>query len=126
MKIAYCGSTPNLGNLVGTSNGMDHFGFDSIVIFETTFEGGPLDRSAHFRNQSVWQKCQLPFDKTVVLSAALLNPAYKNNNQTRGGLGRVCATGMYRSIGQTSEIPKFQSGIFVGVVNVCTLFIFGP
>ena len=53
MKIAYCGSTPNLGNLVGTSNGMDHFGFDSIVIFETTFEGGPLDWSAHFRNQSV-------------------------------------------------------------------------
>ena len=38
-------------------------------------------------------------DKIVVLSTALLNPVYKNNTQTRGGLGRVCATGMYRSIG---------------------------
>ena len=36
--------------------------------------------------------------KIVVLSTVLLYPAYKNNNQTRGGLGRVCATGMYRSI----------------------------
>ena len=32
--------------------------------------------------------------KIVVLSTVLLYPAYKNNNQTRGGLGRVCATGM--------------------------------
>ena len=38
-------------------------------------------------------------DKIVVPSTALLNPVYKNNTQTRGGLGRVCATGMYRSIG---------------------------
>ena len=33
-------------------------------------------------------------------------------NQTRGGLGRVCATGMYRSI-EHVEFPKFQTGIFV-------------
>ena len=41
-------------------------------------------------------------------------PAYKNNNQTRGGyiVGRVCATGMYRSIGHM-ELPKLQTGIFV-------------
>ena len=45
-------------------------------------------------------------------STALLYPAFKNNNQTRGGLGRVCATGMYRSIGHV-EFPKFQTGIFV-------------
>ena len=49
------------------------------------------------------------FDKIVVPSAALLYPAYKNNNQTPGGLGRVYATGMNRSIGHV-EFPKFQTG----------------
>ena len=62
--------------------------------------------------RSVGPKCPFPFDKIVVPSTALLYPAYKNNNQTRGGLGRVCATGMYRSIGHV-EFPKFQTGIFV-------------
>ena len=57
-------------------------------------------------------KQPFPFDKIVVPSAALLYPAYKNNNQTRGGLGRVCAAGMYRSIGHVT-FPKFQTGIFV-------------
>ena len=28
-----------------------------------------------------------------------------------GGLGLICATGMYRSIGHV-EFPKFQTGIF--------------
>ena len=37
---------------------------------------------------------------------------YKNNKQTRGCLGLVCATGMYRSIGHV-KFPKFQTGIFV-------------
>jgi len=41
-----------------------------------------------------------------------LYPACKNNNQARGGLGRVCATGMYRSI-EHVKLPKFQTGIFV-------------
>ena len=57
-------------------------------------------------------ECPVPFDKIVLPSTALLYLAYKNNNQTRGGLGRVCATGMYRSIGHV-EFPKFQTGIFV-------------
>ena len=35
-----------------------------------------------------------------------------HNNKTRGGLGRVCATGMYRSI-EHLKFPKFQTGIFV-------------
>ena len=35
-----------------------------------------------------------------------------HNNETRGGLGRVCATGMYRSIEQV-KFPKFQTGMFV-------------
>ena len=49
---------------------------------------------------------------TQANSTALLYPAYENNSQTRGGLVRVCATGMYRSIGHV-EFPKFQTGIFV-------------
>ena len=32
----------------------------------------------------------LTTDKIVVPSTALLYPAYKNNNQTRSGLGQVC------------------------------------
>ena len=35
-----------------------------------------------------------------------------HNNITRGGLGRVRATGMYRSI-EHVKFPKFQTGIFV-------------
>ena len=46
-------------------------------------------------------KCPFPFDKIFVPSTAPLHPAYKNNDQTRGGLGRVCAIEMYRSIGHT-------------------------
>ena len=38
--------------------------------------------------------------------------AYKNNNQMRGGLERVRATGMYRSIGHVG-FSKFQTGNFV-------------
>ena len=62
--------------------------------------------------QLVRPKCPFQFDKIVVLSTALLYPAYKNNNQTCGGLGRVCATGMYHSIGHV-EFPKFQTRIFI-------------
>ena len=36
----------------------------------------------------------------------------EGTNKTRGGLGRVCATGMYRSI-EHVKFPKFQTGIFV-------------
>ena len=35
----------------------------------------------------------------------------EGTNKTRGGLGRVCATGMYRSI-EHVKFPKFQTGIF--------------
>ena len=57
-------------------------------------------------------KCPFSFDIIVVPRTALLYPAYNYNNQTRGGLGRVCATGMYRSIAHV-EFPKFQTRIFV-------------
>ena len=56
-------------------------------------------------------KRKAPFVKIVVPSTALLYPAYKNNNQTHGGLSRVCATGMYRSNGHV-EFPKFQTQMF--------------
>ena len=52
-------------------------------------------------------KCPFPFDSTT-----LLYPAYKDNNQTRGGLGR-CAIGMSRSIAH-AKFPKFQTGIARG------------
>ena len=57
---------------------------------------------------SIWQNCVYP-------NAALLYPAYKHNTQTCGGLGGVCATGMYHSIGHM-KFPKFQTGIFVEVI----------
>ena len=65
--------------------------------------------------RSVGPKCPFPFDKIVFSSTALLRPAYiayKYNNQTRGGLGRVCAAGIYRSIRRV-EFSKFQTGIFI-------------
>ena len=91
-----------------TSNGPFRFG--PTAIFLTSFKGGPLWPVWSFR--SVGPKCPFPFDKIVVPRIALLYPTYKTNNQTRGGLGRVCATRMYRSIGQV-KFPKFQIGIFV-------------
>ena len=56
-------------------------------------------------------KSPFPFDKIVVPCSALWHPVDKNNNKTRGGLGRVFATGMYRSIGPV-EFPKFETEIF--------------
>ena len=105
--------TQNSGNFVWHIKWNGPFRFGPTGIFGTSFEGGPLWPVWSFR--SVGPKCPFPFDKIVVPSTALLHPAYKNNNQTRGSLGRVCATGMYRSIGLWQvELPKFQTGIFVG------------
>ena len=83
----------------GTSNGTDHFG-----LVRPEYSGpscGPL-----LVVWSVGPKCPFPFDKSVVPSTALLHPACKNNNQTHGGLGEVCATEMYHFIGHV-EFPKF-------------------
>ena len=96
---------------VGISNRTEHFG-----LVRSEYSGPGLkvvlfDQSGHF-GRSDGPKCPFPFDKIAVPSTALLYPAYKNNNQTRGGLGRVCATGMYRSTGHV-EFPKIQTGIFV-------------
>ena len=80
------------------------------VRFDRNIMGPPLKPVCSFR--LVGPKCPLPFDKIVIPSSALLYPAYTNNNQTRGGLGQVCVTGMYLSVGHV-KFPKFQTGIFV-------------
>ena len=93
---------------VGTSNGMDHF---ALIRLEYS---GPALKVVHFDwsgylCRSVGLKCPIPVDKLVVPSTTLLYPPYKNNNQTRSGLGWVCATRMYHFIGHM-EFPKFQTG----------------
>ena len=78
-----------------------------------SFRGSfPKPETAHEKPLAPRLKWTFPFDKIVVPSTALLYPSYKNNNQKRGGLGRICATGMYLSIGHV-DFPKFQSGICV-------------
>ena len=70
--------------------GLGRFSFSSKLrkfrfgIFGTNFEDGQLWPVRLFR--SAITNCPFPFDKTVVPSTALLNPAYKNSNQTRSGL----------------------------------------
>ena len=89
-----------------TSNGPFRFG--PTAIFLTSFKGGPLWPVWSFR--SVGPKCPFPFDKIVVfLRIALLYPTYKNNNQTRGGLRRVCRCNRnvpFHWAGEISEISN--------------------
>ena len=101
-------STQNSGNFGWCIKWGGSFRFGPTGIFGTSFESGPLWPVRLSR--SVGPKCPFPFDKFIVPSTALSYRAYKNNNQTRGGLGRVCVTGMYRSIGHV-EFPKFQTGM---------------
>ena len=95
---------------VKASNGTDHFG---LVRPEYL---GPALKVAHFDRSGYLGRSDRndPFHVTKLLSPVptFFYPAYKNNNQTRGGLGGVCATGMYRSIRHV-ELPKFQTWIFV-------------
>ena len=72
------------------------FRFGPTGIFGNTFEGGP--RWPVWSFLSVRPTCHFALGKIVVPSTALLYLTYKNNDQTRGGLGRVCATGMCHSI----------------------------
>lgn len=53
----------------------------STGIFGTTFEGSPV-----LPIRSVRPKSPFPFDKIIIPSTAHLYPAYKHDNQTRGGL----------------------------------------
>ena len=94
-----------------------------------SFRGSfPKPETAHEKPLAPRLKWTFPFDKIVVPSTALLYPAYKNNNQTRGRSSRVYATGMYRSIRHV-EFLKFQTGIFVEwkapmeVAGFCCIFV---
>ena len=49
---------------------------------------------------SVGPKCPLPFYKIIFPRTTDLYPAYKHDNQTRGGFGLVCTTGMYLPLGK--------------------------
>ena len=50
--------------------------------------------------QTVGPKCLLPFNKIIFPRTNNLYPAYKHDNQTRGGFGLVCTTGMYLPLGK--------------------------
>ena len=96
---------------VGTSNGTDHFGLARPKFSGPALKVVHSDRSGHFSRSNR----NVPFRLTKLLSpgsTALLYPAFKNNNQTRGGLGRVCATEMYHSI-EHVKFPKFRTAVSV-------------
>ena len=95
---------------VVTSNGTNHFGLVRLEYSGPALKVVLSDWSGHF---SLSDR-NVPFHliKLCLPSTTLLYPAYKNNNQMRSGLGRVCATGMYHSIGHM-KFPKFQTGSFV-------------
>ena len=97
-------STQNSGNFGWYIKSNRPFRFGLTRIFRTS--GGPLWLVRSFR--SLGPKSPFQFDKIVVPSTSFLFPAYENNNQTHGGLGWVCATGMYHSIGHM-KFPKFQT-----------------
>ena len=73
----------------------------SVVLSEYLW---PALKVVHFDRT----KISLSIWHIVVPSTALLYPGYKNNNQTHDGLGRVCATWMYRFIRHV-KFPNFQT-----------------
>ena len=101
-------STQNSGNFGWYIKSNRPFRFGLTRIFRTV-SGGPLWLVRSFR--SLGPKSPFQFDKIVVPSTSFLFPAYENNNQTHGGLGWVCATGMYHSIGHMKFL-KFQTRFF--------------
>ena len=82
---------------ISVRNGTDQFGSVRLEYLRTPLKVVHFDRSGHFGRSD--RIVPFHFDKIVFPSTALLYPPYKDNNQTCGGLGRVCANGMYRSIG---------------------------
>ena len=83
-----------------------------------------IDQSIHFSESDQ----NVPFYDIIVFpGTSHLYPDYKNKNQMRSGLGRVCATRMYRSVVHV-EFLKFQTGIFVEwkVLIVCNVKLSVP
>ena len=96
-------STPNFGWYIKWNG---PFRFGPTRILETS-----LVKVVHFERSSHFGRSDrnVPFHLTVPLFCILLTRTY----QTSGGLGRVCAIEMYRSIGHV-EFPKFQTGFARG------------
>ena len=78
-------------------------------IWDHLWRWSPVRQARSFL--SIVPKCPFPFHKIVVHSTAPLSPADNYNNQTRGWLSRVCATGMYRSI-RLVKCPNFHKRNF--------------
>ena len=92
----------------GTSNGTDHFGLVRPEYSRPSLKVVLFDQSGHFCRSDR----SVRFHLTKLLSPVPLFCILLARTITkRGGLDRVSATGMYRSIGYV-EFPKFQTGIF--------------
>ena len=75
---------------------------------------------------SVGPKCPLPFDKIIFPRTTDLYPAYKHDNQTRGGFGLVSATGMYLPLGTWFFRNFKQEFLFNGKRVKCLRRNVGP
>ena len=95
------------------------FRFGPTGIFGNTFEGGP--RCPVWSFLSVRPTCHFALGKIVVPSTALLYLTYKNNDQTRGGLGRVCATRMCHSIQGTWNFRNFKLKFLLNGKHPCII-----
>ena len=95
---------------VGTSNGAVHFGLVQPEYLGPALKVVHFDRSGYFGQSGR----SVPFHLTKLLSPFPLFYILltKNSSQMRGGLGQICATGMYHSIGYLKFL-KFLTGIFV-------------
>ena len=74
----------------------------------------------------VGPKCPLPFYKIIFPRTTDLYPAYKHDNQTRGGFGLVCATGMYLLLGKWFFRNFKQEFLLNGKRVKCLRRDFGP
>ena len=89
----------NAGNFGWYIKWNGQFRFGPTGIFGTMGAFHSTQKSGNFGWYTKWNG-SFRFGPTGIVgtsfvpSTALLYPASKNNNLTRGGLGRVCATGM--------------------------------
>ena len=74
----------------------------------------------------VGPKCPLPFYKIIFPRTTDLYPAYTHDNQTRGGFGLVCATGMYLPLGKWFFRNSKHEFLLNGKRVKCLRRNFGP
>ena len=75
---------------------------------------------------AIGPKCLLPFDKIIFRRTNDLYPAYKHDNQTRGGFGLVFATGMHLPLGTWFFRNFKQEFLFNGKRVKCLRRNVGP